>query len=184
MDKELIRGNNDKDQIDSLIETFSNPEMELRTLIYLAIYRRINKFFKTKNKHITRDTKLKTILESNFTEAHWEELNKIGLRIPMLQEPKFYDLLILTYLAIVFITLITLAFKNYELVFVVWGLPIIGIVIAVTCSPLLLLLFLFKRKRLPCDTVDELIEQIISINWTELMSDDKKLLKELARDKE
>jgi hypothetical protein len=39
----------------------------------------------------------------------------------------------------------------------------------------------FKRRYFPCDTVDDLIDQIISVNWTDLITDDKKLFKDIVR---
>jgi hypothetical protein len=49
---------------------------------------------------------------------------------------------------------------------------------------LILFMMLFKRRHLPCDTIDDLIESIISANWTELLTDDKRLFKELVREEE
>jgi hypothetical protein len=168
----------------TLIDKLSSSAIEFRRSIYDIIFKRLSRFFAKKNKSITSDTQLKELFGTNFTEADWEELHDIGLKIPGLQRAKLFDHLTWIYFAIAFITLVTLTIKNIELVFAVWGLPILGGVITLAISPLILFMMLFKRRHLPCDTIDDLIESIISANWTELLTDDKRLFKELVREEE
>jgi hypothetical protein len=184
MDKELTENEKEIQEVDSLIDKLSGSAIEFRKSIYDIVFQRLSRFFRTKNKEIAKDTRLKDIFNSNFTEADWEELRNIGLRIPGLQRAKLFEHLTLTYFIAAFVTLVTLAIKNFELVFAVWGLPVLGIIITLTCSPLLLFMMIFKRRYLPCDTIDNLVESIISLNWTELLTDDKSLFKELVREEE
>jgi len=161
MDKESTA---DQKEIDSLIDKLSGSGIEFRKSIYEVIFNRLKRFFRTKNKTIKKDTQLKELFGSSFTEADWEELHDIGLKIPELQRSKVFNYLTWIYFVVVFITLVTLAFKNFELVFAVWGLPILGGIITLSVSPLILFMMLFKRRHLPCDNIDNLIENIISVN--------------------
>lgn len=181
MEQEQKNGNIEQEKIDLLIKEISNSAIEFRTSAYTAIFKRLQKFFARKNKNITRDTELIDILGTNFSQAEWKELNQIGLRMPELQRSKLFDKVTWIYLILAGLTFLVLAIKNYEFIFVLWGFPIIGIITTVIFSPIILFLFIFKRSHLPCDTIDELIEIIISINWTDLVSDEKKLLKEIIK---
>lgn len=184
MDKELTEDEKEIQEVDSLIDKLAGSAIEFRKSIYDIIFNRVSRFFGKKNKVITSDTQLKELFRSNFTEADWEELHDVGLKIPGLQRAKLFDHLTWIYFAIAFVTLVTLTIKNIEVVFAVWGLPILGGIITLSISPLILFMMLFKRRHLPCDTIDDLVESIISANWTELLTDDKRLFKELVREEE
>lgn len=103
------------------------------------------------------------------------------MKIPGLQRAKTFDYLTVTYLIIAFGALFIFSILNLDLVFVVWGFPIFGFIITLTASPMLLFMLVFKRRHFPCDTVDDLVDQIISVNWTDLITDDKKLFKDIVR---
>ncbi len=156
-------------------------ERELRLTLYLTLYKRLETFFAKRNIKITRDTELKTILRALTIQSDWEELNNIGLTMPMLRMPKFLNYFVAFYLVCVSLLVFTLMTKYFHFMVVLWDLPIIGIIITLTGIPISYFLFLFKKNRLPCDTIDELIEYIISIHWTDLIKDDNRLIKELLR---
>ena len=90
--------NSGKASVDSLIIDVTNSGIESRKAIYIVIYKRLKRYFETKNQTITRDTELKTILNPSFTEKDWIELNQIGLAIPGLQRTKYFNGIIATYL--------------------------------------------------------------------------------------
>lgn len=181
LDKELTEDNKEKVEIDSLIEKLSSSAIECRNTAGDIILKRLRRLFQTKQKQVTRDSRLKDIFPGNFSEADWDELEKIGLRIPGLQRAKTFDYLSLTYLIVAFGTLLIFSTLNLDLVFIGWGLPILGFIVTLTASPMLLLMLVFKRRHFPCDTVDELVDQIVSVNWRDLITDDKKLFKEIVR---
>jgi hypothetical protein len=181
VDRELIKDNKENEEIDSLIEKLSSSAIEYRNATGDIIFKRLRRLFRTKQKEITRDSRLKEIFSKNFTEWEWEKLEKIGLKIPGLQRAKAYNYLSLTYLIVALGSLFVFSILNLDLVFIVWGLPIFGIILILTCSPIPLFMLVFKRRNFPCDTVDELVDQIISVNWTDLITDDKKLFKEIVR---
>ena len=170
---------NDNSMIDLSNMAISGSERQLRLSLYLTIYRRLETFFEKRNVKITRDTQLKSILRLDSIQTDWEQLNSIGLKMPMLRMPKFLNYIVGFYIACVCILLLTLATRYFQYIVVVSDLPIIGIIITVTAMPILYFVFMFKRNRLPCDTIDELIEFIISIHWTNLIRDDNRLLKEI-----
>jgi hypothetical protein len=173
--------NKENEEIDLLIEKISSSAIEFRNTTSDIIFKRLRRLFQTKQKQITRDSRLKEIFPDNFNETDWEELEKIGLKIPGLQRAKTYDYLSVTYLIIAFGALFIFSILNFDLVFAVWGLPIFGFILTLTGSPILLFMLVFKRRYFPCDTVDDLIDRIISVNWTDLITDDKKLFKDIAR---
>jgi hypothetical protein len=181
VDRELTEDNKEKEEIDSLIEKLSGSAIEFRNTTGDIIFKRLRRLFETKQKQITRDSRLEDIFPDNFNEADWDELEKIGLRIPGLQRAKKFDYLSVTYLIIAFGGLFIFSILNLDLVFIVWGLPIFGFIVTLTASPMLLFMLVFKRRHFPCDTVDDLVNQIISVNWTDLITDDKKMFKEIAR---
>lgn len=181
MDRELTEDNKTKEEIDSLIDKLSSSAIEFRNTIGDIIFKRLRRVFQSKQKQLTRDSRLKDIFPDKFNEADWDELEKIGLRIPGLQRAKTFDYLSVTYLIVAFGTLLIFSILNLDLVFIVWGIPILGFIVTLTASPMLLFMLVFKRRHFPCDTVDELVDQIISVNWTDLISDDKKLFKEILR---
>jgi hypothetical protein len=181
VDKELTEDNKEKEEIDSMIEKLSNSAIEFRNTAGDIIFKRLSRLFQTKQKQVTRYSRIKDIFPDNFNEADWDELEKIGLRIPGLQRAKTFDYLSMTYLIVAFGTLLIFSILNLDLVFIVWGLPILGFIATLTVSPLLVFMLVFKRRHFPCDTVDELVDQIISVNWTDLITDDKKLFKDIVR---
>lgn len=181
MDRELTEDKKEREEIDSLIEKLSSSATEFRNTTGDIIFKRLRRLFQTKQKQATRDSRLKDIFPVNFNEADWDELEKIGLRIPGLQRAKTFDYLSVTYVIVAFGTLLIFSILNLDFVFMVWGLPILGFIVTLTASPILLFMLLFKRRHFPCDTVDELVDQIISVNWTDLITDDKKLFKEIVR---
>jgi hypothetical protein len=112
----------------------------------------------------------------------WEELNTIGLTMPMLKMPKFLNYIIAFYVAGVCILLLILVTKYFQLVVILLDLPTIGMLATLTAMPILYFVFMFKRQRLPCDTVDELVEFIISIHWADLIKDDNRLIKQILQE--
>ena len=181
VDRELTEDNKAKEEIDSLIEKLSSSAIGFRNTAGDIIFKRLRRFFQTKQKQITRDSRLKEIFPDNFTETDWYELERVGLKIPGLHRAKAYDYLSVTYLIIAFGTLFIFSILNLDLVFAVWGLPILGFIITLTGSPVLLFMLVFKRRYFPCDTIEDLIDLIISVNWTDLITDDKKLFKDIVR---
>ena len=173
---------NDSIVIDLSNMSISDTERQLRLSLYRTIYRRLETFFEKRNVKITRDTQLKSILRPDSIQTDWEKLNSIGLKMPMLRMPKFLTYIIAFYIACVCILLLTLATRYFQFIVIVSDLPIIGIVTTVTAVTILYFVFMFKRNRLPCDTIDELIEFIISIHWTDLIKDDNRQLKEIIGD--
>lgn len=181
MDRELTNDNKENEEIESLIEKISSSAIQFRNTTGDVIFKRLARFFQKKQKQITRDSRLEEIFPKTFSEADWYELEKIGLKIPGLQRAKAFDYLSVTYLIIAFGVLFVFSILNLDLVFVVWGLPVFGILVTLTGSPVLLFMLIFKRRHFPCESIDNLIDQIISVNWTDLMTDDKKLFKEIVR---
>ncbi|MFM7851007.1 MAG: DUF3096 domain-containing protein, partial [Flammeovirgaceae bacterium] len=143
-----------------------DAERGLRLNLYVTLYKRLETFFAKRNIKITRDTELKTILGTKTIQTDWEELNSIGLTMPMLRTPKFLNYIVAFYLVCVSLLVFILVTKYFRFIVVLWDLPIIGIIITLTGIPISYFMFIFERNRLPCDTVDELIEYIISIHWT------------------
>lgn len=181
MDRKVTMDNNENKEIDSLIEKLSSSAMEFRNTTGDIIFKRLGRLFQSKEKQITRDSRLKDIFPENFNETDWNELGKIGFRIPGLQRAKTFDYLSTTYLIIAFGGLFIFLILNLDLIFIVWGLPIFGFILTLTGSPMLLFMLVFKRRHFPCDTVENLVDQIISVNWTDLVTDDKKMFKEIVR---
>jgi hypothetical protein len=179
VDRELTDDNTEKEEIDLLMEKLSSSAIEFRNASGDIIFKRLRRLFQ--QKQVTRDSKLKDIFPNSFGEMDWYELEKIGLRIPGLRRAKTFDYLSVTYLIVAFATLLIFSIVNLDLVFIVWGLPILGFIVTLTASPILLFMLVFKKRHFPCGTVDELVDQIISVNWTDLIADDKKLFKEIVR---
>lgn len=158
-----------------------DSEKELRLALYLTLYKRLETFFASRNVRITRDIDLKSILKPETIQSDWKELNNIGLSMPMLKKPKFLKYIVAFYLVCIFLLVLTLMTKYFQFVPILWDLPIIGIIVTLTGLPISYFTFLFKRNRLPCETIDELIEYIISIHWSDLTKDDNKILKEILQ---
>jgi hypothetical protein len=171
-------------EIDLLIERISNSGIEFRRSIDEAIFKRLKRFFNKRNRQITRETRLEAIFTKQSLVKEWEELKEIGLIIPELERNRAYGYLTAIYFIVTFLALITVAFKNLDLVFVLWGLPVLGIIITLVGGPLILFMILFRKKYLPCTTVDELVDQIVSANWSNLMNDGKKLFKQIITEEE
>ncbi|HRG07007.1 MAG TPA: DUF3096 domain-containing protein [Cyclobacteriaceae bacterium] len=156
-----------------------DSEKELRLALYLILYKRLEKFFASRNVRISRDTDLKSILKPETIQSDWKELNSIGLTMPMLKMPKFLNYIVAFYLVCIFLLVLILMTKYFQYVAILWDLPIIGVIVTLTGLPISYFVFLFKRNRPPCDTIDELIEYIISIHWSDLIKDDNKILREI-----
>lgn len=93
-----------------------DSERELKLALYLIIYRRLEKYFATRNIKITRDTDLKTILRPEAIQTDWEGLNSIGLTMPMLRLPKFLNYIITFYVVCVSLLVLTLVTKYFEFI--------------------------------------------------------------------
>ena len=184
MENEIESQDKELGEIDLLIYKVSNSAFEFRNAIRHIILIRLHRFFHKRNKEIKTDTDLKLLFGSEVTELKWEELKEIGLRIPNLERSKVFGRISVVYCIAALVALAILAIKNLELIYVVWGLPIFGGVILIALTPLLLLTMLFKRRHFPCANIDQLIEMIISVNWADLLSDDKRLFKMLVREEE
>ena len=76
MDKELTKDDTGNEKIDSLIEKLSSSAIEFRNTTDDIIFKRLRRLFQSKEKQITRDTRLKEIFPDNCTEGDWEELKK------------------------------------------------------------------------------------------------------------
>ena len=181
MDKELTKDGKENEEIDALIEKLSSSAIEFRNATGNIIFNRLRRLFQSKEKQITSDTRLQEIFPENCTEGDWVELEKIGLKIPGLKRAKAYSHISVIYLIVALGSLFVFSILNLDLVFVVWGLPIFGFILTLTCCPILLFMLIFKRRHFPCETVDSLIDQIIAANWTDLITEDKKLFKDIVR---
>jgi hypothetical protein len=180
----------EQQEIDTLIEKLSNSGVEFRKTIAVIILKRLYRLFQAKNKQITKDSYLRDLLSENFNETEWNDLEKIGLRIPGLRRSKVFDYVSTTYLISALVVLAILIIRNFKEAFAIGelfaasGLSFFGIIVMMACSPSIIFLMLFKRRHLPCETINDLIDLIISVNWTDLLSDDKQLFKDLIRQEE
>jgi hypothetical protein len=169
-------------EIEKQIEEVSSSAIEFRKSIDVIIFKRLSAVLQTKSKQISRDSKLKSLFDKNVNPADWYELEEIGMRIPELRRNKAFGYLAAVYVLTVIFTWTTFLAKNFESIIVLWGLPLVGPLFIISFSPILLLLLLFKRKNIPVSTVGNLVDRIISENWSDLLADDKKLFKEILRE--
>lgn len=169
-------------EIENQIVGISSSAIEFRKSIDGITFGRLKDFFKIRGKEISRDSRLKELLGKQFTPLDWYELEGIGLRIPDLKRHKAFSYVTVAYILGVVITWTAIFLANLGTVFAIWGLPV-GIVVSVmftlTFSPILGFMVIFKKKLLPVDNVDKLIDAIIAENWSGLLMDDKRLFKEI-----
>jgi hypothetical protein len=164
------------------IEEKSTSAIEFRQSIDGIVFGRLSDFFKVKGKHISRDSGLKDLLGKQFTTSDWYELEDIGLRIPKLRRHKAFSYVTTAYFLIAITIWIVIFFSNLANVSVLWSSSlglIASILFTLTFSPILLLMAIFKKRLLPVDNVDNLVDGIIAENWSNLLADDKKLFKEI-----
>jgi len=181
MESVSAKDNSASEELDSLMEKLSTSAIEFRRTTSNIIFERLRRLFQSMNKEISKDSKLKEIFPDNFTQADWDELQRIGLKIPGLRRTKVFDYLAVTYLIVALGSLLVFSILNLDLIFAVWGLPIFGFTIVLAGSPILLLTLVFKRRYFPSETIDKLVDQIVSVNWTDLLNDDKRMFKEIVR---
>lgn len=172
-------------EIDLRIEKMANSAIEFRQSISEAIFKRLERFFIKRNIQVTKNTSLEALFPGKNRMSEWEKLNEIGLIIPELQRSRFYNYLTTAYFITFFIGAGILVFKNLDIIFVLWGLPVLGIVITLMGGgPIVLFMMIFKRKNLPCATLEELVDQIVSANWANFLTDDKRLYKLIIAEEE
>jgi hypothetical protein len=172
-------------EINLRMEKIANSAIEFRQSISEAIFKRLERFFIKRNIQVTKTTSLETLFPGNNRMREWDQLNEIGLIIPELRRSKVYNYLTAAY----FITFIVgsgiLVFKNLDLIFVLWGLPVSGIVITfMGGGPIVLFMMIFKKKNFSCATLEELVDQIVSANWANLLYNDKRLFKVIIAEEE
>ena len=169
-------------EIERQIEEKSSSAIEFRKSIDEIVFGRLRDFFMTKGQEISRDSSLRDLLGKHFTLKDWNELGNIDLRIPELRRHKAFNYVTAIYgLTAVTIWVIILV-TNLEALIIVSSLPL-GVVASVlfilTLSPVLGFMAIFKKRILPADTIDKLVDGIISENWSDLLTDDKKWFKEI-----
>jgi|JI10StandDraft_1071094.scaffolds.fasta_scaffold05348_11 hypothetical protein len=143
-------------------------DAELESLVYSDIFQKLRLYFKQKGL-ITRESSLKSLFDKKVTETEWSELNSIGYRIPVLQMSKAFNYWFFL-IIIIDIVLIALFFTNYfDHLFAIWTLPVSVLLISGISISLIPLMYLFKHNRIPCETVGELIEKIIILNWDQIL---------------
>jgi hypothetical protein len=169
-------------EIERQIEEKSSSAIEFRKSIDGIIFGRLEDFFKAKGKEISRDSSLKDLLGKQFTPSDWYDLENIDFRIPELRRHKAFNYVAATYVLAAIITWTIGFFTNLETLFIVSSLPL-GVVASVmfilTLSPIVGLLAIFKKRLLPVDNIDKLVDGIIAENWSDLLTDDKTLFKEI-----
>jgi hypothetical protein len=169
-------------EIERQIEEISSSAIEFRKSIDGITFGRLKDFFWKKGKEVSRDSKLKDLLGSNFSPSDWYELEDIGLRIPALKRHRAFHYVTVVYILVALITWAVIFLTKLETIFIVWGLPIgiIGsVMFTLTFTPILGFMTIFKQILLPVDTVDKLVDGVIAKNWARLLVDDKKLFKEI-----
>ncbi|HEY5746929.1 MAG TPA: hypothetical protein VIU12_12680 [Chryseolinea sp.] len=174
MDKEIER------QIDEI----SSSAIEFRKSIDRIAFGRLKTFFKSKEKEISRDSKLEDLLGRQCTPNDWYELDDIGLKVPELTRHKAFNYVIAAYVLLAVITWSVIFLTNLEKVPLLWGLPMgvmTSVAFTLTLSPILGIMAIFKKRFLPVDNIDELVDGIIAENWVDLLADDKRLFKEILR---
>ena|SRR5690606_35756101 len=119
MDRELNTDNKQNEEIDSLIEKLSGSAIEFRNTASAIIFKRLRRLLQTKQKQITRESRLKEIFSHNVSEEDWDELKIIGLKIPVLQRAKMFNYLLVIYLIVAFGVLFIFSILNWNLVFAV-----------------------------------------------------------------
>jgi hypothetical protein len=171
-------------EVEKQIEEISSSAIEFRKSIDTIIFNRLKNFFKSEGKEISRESKIKVLLGKHFTAHDWYQLENIGLRIPNLKRHKAFTYVTAVYVVVSVITWTVFFLTNLDEVFAVWSLPFgfIAIVLStLTISPILGFMAIFKKTRLPVDDIDKLVDRIIAENWFDLLTDDKRLFKEILR---
>jgi len=171
-------------EIERQIEEISSSAIEFRKSIDRLIFRRLKDYFKTKGKKISRNSELKDLLGGQFTSRDWYELENIGLKIPKLRRHKAFKYMTAGYVLIAVITSTVTVLTNLDKIFVVWSLPlsiIASVMFTLTFSPILIFIAIFKKRFLPVCNVDDFVDGIIAENWSDLLTDNKRLFKELLR---
>ena len=171
-------------EIERQIEEKSSSAIEFRKSIDGIVFGRLKDFFKRKDKKISRDSSLKDLLGKQFAPSDWYDLESIDLRIPKLRRHKAFSYVTATYVLTAVITWTIVVLTNLETLFIVWSLPL-GVVASVmfilTFSPILGFMALFKKRLLPVDNIDQLVDGIIAENWSDLLINDKRLFKEILQ---
>ena len=169
-------------EIERQIEEKSSSAIEFRKSIEGIVFRRLKDFFKTKGKDISRDSSLRELLGKRFVPADWYELKSIDLQIPELRRLKAFTYVTATYVLTALTTWTIVLLTNLETLFILSSLPL-GVVASglfvLTFSPILLFKAIFKKRLLPVDNINDLVDGIISENWSDLLTDDKRLFKEI-----
>ncbi|AYB34059.1 hypothetical protein D4L85_27305 [Chryseolinea soli] len=158
--------------------------MEFRNSMDRIIFERLKAFFKSKDKEISRASELKELLGKPCVPGEWYELEDIGLRIPELKRHKAFHYVMAAYVLLVIVMWIVVFLTTLETVFIFLGLPVgvlVGTAFTLTMSPIIGITAIFKRRFLPVHSIDELVDGIITENWTDLLTNDKRLFKDILR---
>lgn len=169
-------------KIEKQIEELSSSAIEFRKSIDKIIFSRLKDFFKTKGREISRESKIVDILDKQFTPSDWYELEDIGLRIPELRRHKAFSYVTTTYVFTAIIIWLVTVLTNLDTISAAWTLPlgvIASAMLTLTFSPVLAFMAIFRRKFLPVDNVDNLVDAIIAENWSNLLKDDKRFFREM-----
>jgi hypothetical protein len=169
-------------EIERQIEEISSSAIEFRESIDRIIFGRLKDFFREKGKDISRASNLKDLFGKQFRPSDWYQLQDIGLTIPELRRHKAFGYVTTAYVLIAIITWIIIFSTNLDTISVVWTLPlgvIASVMLTVTFSPVLGFMAIFKKRLLPVNNVDNLVNGIIAENWSNLLTDDKRLFKEI-----
>lgn len=170
-------------KVEQQIEEISSSAIEFRKAIDRIIFRRLQDFFKKKGNEISRVSKLKDLLGGQFTPADWYELEDIGLRMPSLKRPKAFLTMTVGYVLVAIVAWTAVLWTNLEFVIASWSFPLglIGgpVFMLTTFGPVIGFSALFKKRLLPVDNVDNFIDGVIAENWSDLLTDDKKLFRQI-----
>ena len=170
-------------EIDKQIEEISGSAIEFRKSIDKIIFARLNVFFKAKGREISRESKIMDLFDKPFTPSDWYELEDIGLKVPDLRRHRAFNYVTTAYVLTAIIIWTVTVLTNLDTISAVWTLPLGVIASAIfflTFSPVLAFMAIFSKRLLPVENVDNLIERIIAENWSDLLTDDKKLFREIV----
>lgn len=168
-------------EIDKQIEEVASSAIEFRTTLDRIIFKKLRTFFQLKNKEISRESKLTSLFDKTVDRNQWYEMEVIGMRIPGLRRNRAHGYLTAIYLLTAILTWTIFLIKNAEVIIAPWGLPIVGILITVSFSPVVLLGLACKKSIIPVTTIEHLVDAIIKENWGNLLADDKRLFKEILK---
>jgi hypothetical protein len=167
--------------IDDLVNHVASSMILFRKTLRCLVFRQIRTYFDSEALSLSDD--LRKYFPRRGRMREWTKFREfLDLRVPRLRLTALATTLLVVVCVVFLGFYLWIVFAQTELLIhsLVSKVPLLSIIFPLTVLPVGFIA-LVGRTRLPARTFDELVDEIISSNFADLLGDDKRMFKEIIR---